>query len=100
MLAGDFKRWMKRLCLPPQETPLGDRGRALLLGYLKNEVFRGYIKCPAGGDLELGGGSLLGTPKVMKGGLRDQNLSKWGLCWGNLCWAHLLELQDMAEGAL
>ena len=24
----------------------------------------------------------------------------WGLCWGNLGWAHLLGTQDMAEGAL
>jgi hypothetical protein len=30
----------------------------------------------------------------------DGNLSIWGLCWGSLGWAHLLGLQDMAEGVL
>jgi len=53
------------------------------LGNLKNDVFEGYIKCPAGGGLcrwgvslygssirgTCRGGSLLGTPNIMKGGM-------------------------------
>jgi len=49
---------------------------------------------------EPGGGCLLGTSNIMKGGSRDGNLSIWGLCWGSLGWAHLLGLRDMAEGVL
>jgi len=62
-----------------------DLGEGPFIGQPENEVFGGYIKCPAGGggstdgaSLSLYGSSvrgtwrmssLMGTPKVMKGGL-------------------------------
>jgi len=62
-----------------------DLGEGPFIGQPENEVFGGYIKCPAGGvgalqtgRLSLYGSSvrgtwrvssLMGTPKVMKGGL-------------------------------
>ena len=63
-----------------------DLGEGPFIGQPENEVFGGYIKCPAAGgglyrrgvSLSLYGSSvrgtwrvasLLGTPKVMKGGL-------------------------------
>ena len=41
-----------------------------------------------------------GPRRLRKDGSMEGNLSIWGLCWVNLGWAHLLGLQDMAEGAL
>jgi len=51
LLTGDFESWAKGLCFPP----LGDSmvrasGRAPLLGNLEDEVFEGYMKCPAVGS--------------------------------------------------
>jgi len=48
-----------------------------------------------------GGGAPHWGPQILrKEGSRDRNLSIWGLCRGSLGWAHLLGLQDMAEGVL
>ena len=49
---------------------------------------------------EPGGGLLVGEPEGYERRALGTGTSIWRLCWGNLGWAHLLGLQDMAEGSL
>jgi len=50
---------------------------------------------------ESGGGLLVGDPEGYERRALGMGTSLYGgLCWGNLGWAYLLGLQDMAEGAL
>jgi hypothetical protein len=50
LFTGDFEGWMKGLLFPPLRGSMdGASGRVALLGNLKDEVFEGYTKCPAGG---------------------------------------------------
>ena len=84
------------------------------MGNLKNEVFEGYIKCPAGGGLcrwgaslygssvrETWRGVLVGDPEGYERRALGTGSSLYGGSAGATCgWAHLLGLKDMAEGAL
>jgi hypothetical protein len=49
LFTGDSEGWMKELLFPSlRGSTKGALGRAPLLGNLKDEVFEGSTKCPAG----------------------------------------------------
>jgi len=49
LFTGDFEVWMKGFLFPPLGDSMeGASGRAPSVGNLKDEVFVGYKKCPAG----------------------------------------------------
>jgi len=50
LFTGDFEGWKKGLLFPLLGDSMeGASGRAPLVRNLKDEVFVGYTKCPAGG---------------------------------------------------
>jgi hypothetical protein len=49
LFTGDFEGWMKGFLFPPLRGSMeGASRRDPLLGNLKDKVFEGYMKCPAG----------------------------------------------------